>query len=83
VATPFPTDLLLLAEKLCVHIQQLQLAIASFRDLPVNPERSAAFEHQVVERIRLLGLDVLEQVYNHLQALSSPSKHPSESSSMA
>jgi hypothetical protein len=67
VTTPFPADLLVLADKLSAHIQQLQLAIASFRDLPVNPERSAAFEHQVVERVRLLGLDVLEQVYNHLE----------------
>jgi len=71
VATPFPADLLLLAEKLCAHIQQLQLAIASFRSLPVNPESSAAFEHQVVERVRLLGLDVLEQVYNHLEPQQS------------
>lgn len=67
LATPFPADLLVLAEKLSAHIQQLQLAIASFRDMPVTPERSAAFEHQVVESLRLLGLDVLEQVYNHLE----------------
>jgi len=67
LASPFPADLLVLAEKLTAHIQQLQLAITSFRGLPVDPERSAAFEHQVVERIRLLGLDLLEQVYNHLE----------------
>ena len=67
LATPFPADLLPLADKLSAHLQQLQLAIDSFRNLPINPERSAAFEHQVVERVRLLGLDVLEQVYNHLE----------------
>jgi len=60
LATPFPADLLPLAEKLSAHIQRLQQAIDSFRALPVDPERAAAFELQVSDLTRQVGRDVLE-----------------------
>ena len=67
LATPFPADLLPLMEKLSAHLQHLQDSIASFRALPLAPERSVAFELDILQLTRQIGHDVLEEVVNHLE----------------
>ena len=67
LATPFPTDLLPLTERLLASLQRLEHLIQAFRSQPVTPEATAAFEQSLLGLTRDLGRDVLEQVFNHLE----------------
>jgi hypothetical protein len=71
LTTPSPKDLLPqllpLAPSLLQHLQCLLELIQSFREQPLTPAATRDFELQLQQRLRQLGLDLCEEVYNHLE----------------
>ena len=65
--TPASPDLLVLADLLGPHLQELLDQVQAFRQQPPTPERTCAFEQQVATTLRAAGRVLLERVYNGLE----------------
>lgn len=67
LASPDAAKLLPLLDKLLAHLQFFADLLASFRDAPITPAATHAFEGQLQQRLRQLGLELCEWTYNHLE----------------
>jgi len=67
LATPEAAALLPLLEKFLTHLKHCADLLASFRANPITPAATHAFECQLQQRLRNLGLDLCEWTYNHLE----------------
>jgi hypothetical protein len=67
LATPAAASLLPLLEKLLTHLQHGAELLASFRANPITPAATHAFECQLQQLLRNLGLDLCEWTFNHLE----------------
>jgi hypothetical protein len=67
LATPEAASFLPLLEKLLTHLQHGAELLASFRANPITPVATHAFECQLQQLLRNLGLDLCEWTFNHLE----------------
>jgi hypothetical protein len=67
LATPEAALLLPLFEKLLRHLTHCAGLLASFRANPITPASTHAFECQLQQLLRHLGLDLCEWTFNHLE----------------
>src|SRR5947209_11006945 len=67
LATPEAAPLLPLLEKLLHHLTRCAGLLASFRANPITPAATHAFECQLQQLLRNLGLDLCEWTFNHLE----------------
>jgi hypothetical protein len=67
LATPEAAALLPLLEKLLTHLKRCADLLTSFREGPITPGATHAFECQLQQRLRTLGLDLCDWTYNHLE----------------
>jgi hypothetical protein len=67
LATPEATPLLSLLPKLVSHCQQLTDLLCAFRAGPITPAATHAFESQLLQQLRQLGLDLCDWTFNHLE----------------
>jgi hypothetical protein len=67
LATPEAAALLPLLEKLLSHLKHVAALLASFRANPITPAATHAFECQLQQRLRHLGLDLCDWTFNHLE----------------
>jgi hypothetical protein len=67
LAIPEAAVLLPLLEKLLTHLKHFAELLASFRANPITPAATHAFECQLQQRLRNLGLDLCEWTFNHLE----------------
>jgi hypothetical protein len=68
LATPEAAPLLPLVEKLVRHCQHLTDHLSAFRAEPITPAATHAFEAQLQQLLRQLGLDLCDWTFNHLEA---------------
>jgi hypothetical protein len=68
LATPATAPLLPLLPKLVSHCQQLADLLCSFPAEPITPAATHAFESQLLQQLRQLGLDLCDWTFNHLEA---------------
>ena len=67
LTTPVAEALLPLAQRFLPHVQQLVQLLHDFRSQPVTPAATHAFELQLHERLRAMGLDLTDWTFNHLE----------------
>lgn len=67
LATPAVAPLLPLLEKLLTHLQRGADLLATFCTHPITPAATHAFESQLQQLLRDLGLDLCAWTYNHLE----------------
>jgi hypothetical protein len=67
LATPEAAPLLPLLDKLLTHCQAFADLLLSFRTGPLTPAATRAFEGQLWQRLRQLGLDLCDWTFNHLE----------------
>jgi hypothetical protein len=67
LAIPEAAPLLPLLNKLLTHLKHFLDLLASFRVGPITPASTHAFECQLQQRLRSLGLDLCEWTFNHLE----------------
>jgi hypothetical protein len=67
LATPEAAALLPLLEKLLTHLKLFAELLASFRANPITPAATHAWERQLQQQLRNLGLDLCEWTFNHLE----------------
>src|SRR5947209_7566022 len=66
--TPAPSpDLYDLGECLAPHVQALYDQVRGFRERPLTPEQTAAFEKQLALLLRAAGRAVLEHEFNRIE----------------
>jgi len=68
LATPFVASLLELTVELLPLIAQLGRRIVVFRQGAITPASSHAFERDLQELLRKMGLVIVQWVYNHLES---------------
>lgn len=68
LATCAAADLLPLLDKILPHLQHCLEGVASFRANPVTPAATHAWEGQLQQQLRNLGLDLCDWTFNHLEA---------------
>ena len=68
LATPFAASLLELTIELLPFIAQLGRRIVAFRQGPITPAASHAFERDLQELLREIGRVIVQWVYNHLES---------------
>lgn len=74
LTTPCADTLLPLAEKLLPQLALIARLLDNFRQQPVTPEATHAFERQLQELLRQLGLDLTDWTYNHLEHETPPQR---------
>jgi hypothetical protein len=67
LATPETAPLLPLLEKVLTHVQHFVALLGSFRAGPITPAATHAFECQLQQQLRQLGLDLCAWTFNHLE----------------
>jgi hypothetical protein len=67
LATPDAAPLLPLVQKLLSHCQHFADLLCSFRAGSITPAATHAFESQLLQRLRQLGLDLCDWTFNHLE----------------
>jgi hypothetical protein len=67
LATPEAAPVLPLLQKLLTHCQHLADLLCSFRTGPITPAATHAFEGQLQQQLRQLGLDLCDWTFNHLE----------------
>lgn len=76
LATPEAAPLLPLLEKLLRHLTRCAGLLTSFRANPITPAATHAFECQLQQLLRNLGLDLCEWTFNHLEPDDRPQLPP-------
>jgi hypothetical protein len=67
LATPDAAPLLPLLQKFLSHCQLFTDRLRSFRAGPLTPAATHAFESQLLQQLRQLGLDLCDWTFNHLE----------------
>jgi hypothetical protein len=68
LATPDAAPLLPVVQKLLSHCQHFHDLVCAFRAGPITPAATQAFESQLQQRLRQLGLELCDWTFNHLEA---------------
>ena len=67
LASPFVTSLLELTIELLPWVLRLGQRIVTFRQGPITPVTSRAFERDLQDLLREMGRVILQWVFNHLE----------------